>query len=70
MKGVKYTPGNLFVKFSKPIKYEDIKDLSIEEIQEKVNDVFRENNFVKTDEEIYKVDYDIWLTYFVFWLIY
>ena len=30
--GLTYTPGNLFVKYSKPIKYNDIKDMSITEM--------------------------------------
>lgn len=32
LNGLKYTPGNLYVRFSKPIKYNEIKDLSILEM--------------------------------------
>ena len=30
LNGAKYNPGNLYVRFSKPIKYDDLKDLNIE----------------------------------------
>lgn len=30
LNGIKYTPGNIYLKFSNPLKYNDIKDLNID----------------------------------------
>ena len=70
LKGVQFTPGNLFIRFSRPIKYDEIKNLEISEMIDKVNEKFRENDFLKSDEEIYHVDYDRWFFYMLFWIFY